>query len=107
MTSQILNTVLLAWFTGMTGLTYLLFWWDKRCAIRGEWRVSESHLLWFAALGGVLGAKLAQRLFRHKTRKQPFGLSLNLILFMWIAIVLFFMFGGREFLIGLLLAPLQ
>ena len=55
------------------------FWWDKRAAIRGNWRVPESELLALAALGGTPAAYTMRRLLRHKTRKQPFVAQLHLI----------------------------
>lgn len=45
---------------------------DKRAAQRGAWRTRESTLHVVALLGGWPGALAARRLFRHKTRKQPF-----------------------------------
>ena len=60
-------------------LTLLAFAADKRFAILGQWRTSEKSLLLLAALGGTVGAKLAQRWLRHKTRKQPFATLLNII----------------------------
>eukprot|EP00923_Selenidium_pygospionis_P056639 GHVN01098861.1.p1 GENE.GHVN01098861.1~~GHVN01098861.1.p1 ORF type:complete len:145 (-),score=0.46 GHVN01098861.1:327-761(-) len=42
-------------------------------------RVSERTLLLLAAIGGSIGAKLAQRMVRHKTQKQPFGHFLSAI----------------------------
>ncbi|GAA4087227.1 DUF1294 domain-containing protein [Nocardioides kongjuensis] len=45
---------------------------DKRAAQRGEWRTRESTLHLVALLGGWPGALAGRRLFRHKTRKQPF-----------------------------------
>lgn len=59
---------------------------DKRRAETGNWRIPEAALLRFALLGGLLGAKLGQRMFRHKTRKQPFAVLLNAIGFVYLAI---------------------
>ena len=45
---------------------------DKRAAERAAWRVPEVNLHAVALLGGWPGALVARRVFRHKTRKQPF-----------------------------------
>lgn len=42
-------------------------------------RIAESDLLLLAAIGGTPGAYLARRIFRHKTRKQPFSAQLHSI----------------------------
>ncbi|MGV8998173.1 MAG: DUF1294 domain-containing protein [Parvibaculaceae bacterium] len=36
------------------------------------YRVSEKTLLTLAAVGGAFGALAGQRVFRHKTQKEPF-----------------------------------
>lgn len=59
------------------------FWIDKRRAVKQEWRISEGTLLGLAFVGGWVGAKLAQRRFRHKTRKQPFARHLNAVPVVW------------------------
>lgn len=51
---------------------FLVYWWDKEAARSSGWRIRESTLLSLALVGGSLGAILAQRLLRHKTRKEPF-----------------------------------
>ena len=52
---------------------------DKHRAILGMRRVPEADLLGLALIGGTPGAFFARRLFRHKTRKQPFSTWLWLI----------------------------
>jgi uncharacterized membrane protein YsdA (DUF1294 family) len=66
----------------MNLLAFGFFGWDKHRARTGGWRVPERTLLSLALFGGSVGAKLAQRRFRHKTRKQPFAAYLNAILFL-------------------------
>lgn len=62
----------------LLNLTSLLaFRSDKIAAVRGLPRFSEAHLLWLAALGGTPGAYAGRRIFRHKTRKQPFSTQLH------------------------------
>jgi uncharacterized membrane protein YsdA (DUF1294 family) len=79
-------------------ITFILFALDKFRATswgaggKYSWpfhryrRTSETVLLSYAALGGTLAAFGAQRLFRHKTRKQPFGS--RLVIIAWIQIIL-------------------
>jgi uncharacterized membrane protein YsdA (DUF1294 family) len=61
-------------------LAFLAFLHDKRAAVHGKPRIAEDRLLALAFLGGSLGAKLAQRLLRHKIRTEPFRQQLNGIL---------------------------
>ncbi len=67
-------------------MTFLTFGFDKAAADKRP-RVPERALLTLAALGGSPGALLARPAFRHKTRKQPFGARLTLIVFLQVVAV--------------------
>ena len=62
---------------------------DKRKAAAGEWRTSELTLHLLGLLGGWPGAFLAQRKFRHKTRKHSFQ-------FVFIGIMMFYQLAAVD-----------
>lgn len=51
---------------------FVLYAYDKRCAVAGNWRIPEAVLLFVAAAGGAMGALLAMYVCRHKTQKKYF-----------------------------------
>lgn len=69
-------------YVGMSVVTFLAYWIDKRAATSRSWRTPESTLLLLGFLGGWPGAILAQLAFRHKTSKQRFRLQF------WASVVL-------------------
>jgi uncharacterized membrane protein YsdA (DUF1294 family) len=68
-----------AYVLAINVLAFLAFGWDKYCARKGMWRISENTLLLLALVGGSAGAIAGQRVLRHKTRKEPFRTFLLLI----------------------------
>ena len=79
-----------AWLAGVNAATLGAFGWDKRRARQGGRRVPERTLLGLALAGGSPAALAARRLFRHKTRKQPFGAILHAICGLHMAALLCF-----------------
>lgn len=65
-----------------------LFGYDKQCAKKHQWRISEKALLTSAIIGGSLGAGIGMILFRHKTKHKTFQLGIPLILTAQILILL-------------------
>lgn len=68
-------------------VTILAYGVDKRAAISGEWRVPEAQLHTLELLGGWCGAFIAQKLFRHKTKKKSFRAVFWLMLFFQIFLI--------------------
>lgn len=79
--------LVLAWIAGANLAAYVAFALDKSFARRGLWRISERTLLTLAFVGGSAGAVLAQRLLRHKTRKEPFRTQLLGIVALHVAVL--------------------
>lgn len=63
---------LLAAYALLSMITFAMYGIDKAAAGKGRRRTPEATLLFAGLIGGWPGALVAQRLFRHKTRKQPF-----------------------------------
>ncbi|MBE7088272.1 MAG: DUF1294 domain-containing protein [Clostridiales bacterium] len=56
----------------MSVIAALAYKSDKNRAMKNKWRIKESVLLGLGALGGSVGALLAMKLFRHKTKHWYF-----------------------------------
>lgn len=68
-----INTVtILAGYLGISLVTFVVYWIDKRAAKQGKQRTPEVHLHLLALFGGWLGAHVAQQRLRHKSSKQNF-----------------------------------
>ncbi len=68
--------------TGLSLITFMVYYFDKHAAVNGAWRIQESTLLLLGLLGGWPGAAFAQNSFRHKSSKSSFQIQF------WITVVL-------------------
>ena len=67
---------LLMWYLIVINIvTWIAFGLDKWKAKTGKWRIPERTLLLLALIGGSLGALAGMIMFRHKTRKAKFFIS--------------------------------
>jgi len=73
---------------------FILFAADKARARRHGRRIPERALLLPAALGGSIGALLAMRLYRHKTKKNKFRFGVPLLLLLQ-ALIVFLLLDWR------------
>ena len=67
---------ILVWYLAVINfITWIAYGLDKGRAKSGKWRIPERTLLLLALVGGSLGALAGMILFRHKTRKPKFFIS--------------------------------
>ena len=71
---MILATIWLVWAV-INLIVFLLYGADKRRARKNAWRIPEKTLLAGTWLTGGVGAWLAMRTFRHKTKHIAFQVS--------------------------------
>ena len=75
-------------------VTFIAYGVDKRAAVRGSWRIPEADLHTLEFLGGWSGALLAQKFFRHKTKKKSFRTDFYLVIlaeFVVVGLILHFL----------------
>lgn len=68
-------------------LTFIIFYLDKKSAIKQKNRISETMLLKFAFAGGFIGGIYAMKKFRHKTIKKPFYIRMYIITAIYIILI--------------------
>ena len=78
---------LISWLVVTNVVAFALFGYDKYCAQHDKWRVRESTLLLWAAIGGALGAGIAMNFFHHKTLHLKFKFGVPFLLFVQIFLV--------------------
>ena len=67
-------------------ITFLVYGYDKRCAIKNKRRVSEKQLITMAFCFGGLGGLLGMQIFRHKTKHLKFQILIPVFLLIQIII---------------------
>lgn len=80
-------TGIVIYFACVNMIALVAFGLDKSRARRGAWRISESALMFLAAVGGSVGALAGMRVFHHKTRKPLFSIGVPVLLVLQVAVV--------------------
>lgn len=84
-------------------VAFIAYALDKSAAINNQWRTQESALHLIALVGGWPGALAAQRLLRHKSKKQSFQIMFWATVFINCgALSWFFSSSGSEVLRSIL-----
>lgn len=64
--------IVFAYYLAMSAVAFAAYALDKSAAQAGRWRTKEKTLHMLGLAGGWPGALLAQRILRHKSKKQSF-----------------------------------
>ena len=91
-----LSWLVLAWYAVLGVITYGMYAKDKAAAQSGDWRTPESTLHLLSALGGWVGAMVAQTYLRHKSQKPEFRITYYLTVIINLAGLLFIL-AGKDF----------
>ena len=89
-----LSWLVIAWYVALGLMTYMSYAKDKAAAQNNEWRTPESTLHILSALGGWVGAMVAQTYLRHKSQKPDFCMAYYLTVVINLAGLLFVLAGG-------------
>ena len=76
----------------MSLITFYLFGIDKKRAIRKRRRISETQLLVFSFLGGIIGAITGMFVFRHKLSKPAFMRKFYGVLVVHVMVIVFMIY---------------
>jgi hypothetical protein len=68
---------------------FIMYYTDKKKAVKHRWRISEAALIGIAAVGGSIGAFAAMKIFRHKTRHPKFYITIPVLMAIYIAAFIF------------------
>ncbi|MDN5897579.1 MAG: cold shock and DUF1294 domain-containing protein [Psychrobacter sp.] len=89
-----LSWLVVGWYVALGVITYLTYAKDKAAAQNGDWRTPEMTLHIMSALGGWVGAMVAQTYLRHKSQKPEFRMAYYLTVVINMAGLLFILAGG-------------
>ena len=87
----LLEVVVLVGLAVLNLAAFAAFGIDKRKARLERRRISEATLIGLAFAGGLLGAWVAMKVFRHKTQKRSFQLKMVLVSIFNLAWLLFWL----------------
>lgn len=90
------SLIFILYLLGVSLVTYLMYGLDKKKARNGECRISEETLHLLAFIGGTPAAYIAQRRFRHKTKKTSFQIVFWVISAIQIAVIYFVLMAFKR-----------
>ena len=81
--------ILVYWLVLVNIVAFILYGYDKSCAKKKARRIPEKTLLFWAWIGGSIGAFLGMKIFHHKTLKPKFAVTVPILVVLEIIICIF------------------
>lgn len=81
---------MIRYFIVINLITFILYYIDKKRAIKNRFRISEDTLILFSLFGGVIGALMGMKIFHHKTKKIKFYIFNYLFLIVYVSLVIYY-----------------
>ena len=82
--------VVLIYLAVINVVTFFMYGIDKWKAKKSKWRIRETALLGLAVLGGIIGAWLGMKVWRHKTLHKKFKYGVPAIIIVQLALIVYF-----------------
>lgn len=76
-------------FLALNLLTFIIYGIDKLKAKNAKWRISEATLIFFAIIGGSIGAWLGLQVWRHKTQHKKFYIGIPVIIILQVVATIY------------------
>lgn len=64
-------------------ISFIIYFIDKRKAIKNKWRIPEKILLLFSLIGGCYGSLIGMYFHHHKTKHIKFKILVPLFVIIW------------------------
>lgn len=90
-----MSYIILIYLLTINLVAFILFGIDKWKAEKQKWRIPESTLLSFAALGGSIGAWIGMKVWHHKTLHKKFKYGVPAIFILQIALIGWFLYSTK------------
>lgn len=81
--------ILYCYLIAVNLFTFCLYGIDKSKARKNQWRISEFQLIFWAIVGGSIGAWAGMQFWHHKTKHVKFRIGIPVIILIQLLLLFF------------------
>ena len=75
-----MENIIISYLLIVNIIAFITVYIDKQKAIKKQWRIRESTIIFISLIGGSIGTYLGMYFFRHKTKHLKFTLGIPIII---------------------------